>query len=199
MVQHGRTELVEGGIGQLHLRLDTHGSGDVPADGSVGQVTQQRALAHARLAPQDGDPAPAGERIGHEPVERLTLASASEELQGLAAILTHRRPPCTVQRCSRYHKIVYLRSGPGEPADQGSAPGCLPGAMQPPKRKGDSCYRPGRNCRRERRRRLEKPWPPQSTPRPRTASGTCSGRPSWSSGAAPASGSRQPGSPAPRG
>ena len=57
----------------------------------------QRALAHARLAPQDGDPASAGQRIGHELVERLTLAAASEEPRGQAGILTRRRPPYLVQ------------------------------------------------------------------------------------------------------
>ena len=93
VVQHGRAELVEAGVGQLHLRLDAGGSRDVPAGQPVGQVVQQRALAHARLAPQDGDPAPAGERVGHEPVERLTLAAASEELWGWRRILTRRRPP----------------------------------------------------------------------------------------------------------
>jgi hypothetical protein len=36
MVQHGRTELVEAGIGQLHLRLDASSSRDVPAGNPVG-------------------------------------------------------------------------------------------------------------------------------------------------------------------
>ena len=98
VVQHGRAELVQAGIGQLHLRLNASGSRDVPAGDPAGQVAQQRALAHARLAPQDGDPAPAGERVGQEPVERLALAAASEELRGRAGILTRRRPPCVVPR-----------------------------------------------------------------------------------------------------
>ena len=38
-------------ISQLYLRLDAGGPRDVPAGDLVGQVTQQRALAHARLAP----------------------------------------------------------------------------------------------------------------------------------------------------
>src|SRR5579864_4073268 len=70
----------------------------MPAGHPAGQVAQQRTLAHARLAPQDGDPAPAGERVGQEPVERLAFASASEELRGHPGILTRRRPPCVVQR-----------------------------------------------------------------------------------------------------
>jgi hypothetical protein len=98
MVQHGRAELMEAGIRQLHLRLDAGRPRDVPAAGPVGQVAQQRALAHTRLAPQDGDPAPAGEHVGHEPVERLTLAAASEKLRGRTGILTRRRPPCIARR-----------------------------------------------------------------------------------------------------
>ena len=89
-------ELMQPGIGQLHLRFHADGSRDVPAGDPAGQVAQQRALAHARLAPQHGDPALAGERVGHEPVEHLALASASEELPRRAGILTRRRPPCTV-------------------------------------------------------------------------------------------------------
>ena len=100
VVQHGRAELVEAGIGQFHLRLDAGGSRDVPAGDPVGQVAQQRALAHARLAPQDGDPAPADERVGQEPVELLALASAAEELRGRAGVLTRRRPPPSFNDCS---------------------------------------------------------------------------------------------------
>src|ERR1700722_7613390 len=83
---------------QLHLRLHADGPGDLPADDPARQVVQQRALAHARLAPQDGDPAPAGQRVGQELVEHLTLAAASEELGGRTGILTRRRPPCIVPR-----------------------------------------------------------------------------------------------------
>ena len=63
VVQHGRAELVQAAVGQLHLRLHAGGPGDMPADDPAGQVPQQRALAHARLAPQD--------------VTRLRPASAS--------------------------------------------------------------------------------------------------------------------------
>jgi hypothetical protein len=95
VAQHGRAELVQGGIGQLHLRLYAGAPRDVPAGDLAGQVAQQRALAHARLAPQDGNPAPARERVGHEPVERLTLASAPEKHRGLTGILTRRQPPAS--------------------------------------------------------------------------------------------------------
>jgi hypothetical protein len=50
-IQQGRTELMEAGVGQFHLGLRAHGPGDMPAGGSVGEVAQQGALAHARLAP----------------------------------------------------------------------------------------------------------------------------------------------------
>ena len=43
VVQHGRAELVEAGVGQFHLRLDAGGSRDVPAGNPVGQVVQQGA------------------------------------------------------------------------------------------------------------------------------------------------------------
>jgi hypothetical protein len=98
VVQHGRAELVESGVGQLHLRLDADGSRNMPASDLAGQVAQQRTLARPSLAPQDDDPAPAGEHVAHQPVERLTLAAASEELRGQARILTGRRPPGIIQR-----------------------------------------------------------------------------------------------------
>ena len=82
-IQHRRAELMEPAVGQLHLRLDAHGPRDVPARDPVGEVVQQGALADARLTPQDDDPAPAGERVGQEPVERFALAATSEELRGV--------------------------------------------------------------------------------------------------------------------
>jgi hypothetical protein len=140
VVQHRRAELVQAGVGQLHLRFDADGSGDVPAGDPAGQVAQQRALAHARLAPQDGDPAPAGEHVGHKPVEHLALAAAPEELRGQTGILTRRRPPCNVRRplVAGISRACICGWACGTPQGPGAAPGCLPGAMQPPKRKGDS-------------------------------------------------------------
>ena len=72
----------------VHRERDLLGQTVLVIGGSSGI-----GLETARLAPQDGDPAPAGERVGHEPIQRLTLASASEELRGRAGILTRRRPP----------------------------------------------------------------------------------------------------------
>ena len=79
VIEHGGAELVDAAVGQLDLRLDTDGPRNAPAADTDGQVAQQRALSHARLPAQDGDPAPTGERIGQEPVERLALGMASEE------------------------------------------------------------------------------------------------------------------------
>ena len=51
VIQHRRAELVQAGVGQLHLGLHAGGPRDAPAGDSLEEVTQQRALAHARLAP----------------------------------------------------------------------------------------------------------------------------------------------------
>ena len=124
VAQHGRAELVQAGIGQLHLRLHAGGSRDVPAGDPAGQVAQQRALAHARLAPQDGDPAPARERVGQEPVERLTLASASEELRGRTGILTRRQPPLHRSTTAAGMSRAYIRGRAcGTPQTQGPPQG----------------------------------------------------------------------------
>ena len=124
-VQHGRAELVEAGVGQFHLRFDASGPRDVPPGDPAGQVAQQRALAHPRLAPQHGHPAPPGERVGDKPVERLTLAAASEELRGRAGILTRRRPPCVVPRLLAAGINRAYVSGPacGTPQAQGPTQG----------------------------------------------------------------------------
>lgn len=185
-------------VGQLHLRLHADGPRDVPAANLVGQVAQQRALAHARLAPQDGDPAPAGERVGQQPVKRLTLAPASEEFRERPGILTRRRPPCILQRplvagtsrayiCGRGFGTRRPRGRPGVSPGERRSGGSARVIPAPPARRDLAGWhgadiiaeQAGRNCWRERRRRLEEPRPPRSTLRPCTASGTSSGRPSW--------------------
>ena len=93
VIEHGRTELVEAAVGELHFRLDAEGRCDVPAFGAIGQVAQQRALAHARLAPQDHDATPAGERVAQQPVERVTLGLTSDE--------SDRQPPPGRTLCPR--------------------------------------------------------------------------------------------------
>src|SRR5580704_17251478 len=112
----------------------------MPADSPAGQVVQERGLAHPRLAPQHGDVAPAAERLGQEPVERLALASASKELRGWAGILARRRPPprSTTPRRAAISRAYISVAGPEKPRRPRVAPGCLPGATQQPKRKSDS-------------------------------------------------------------
>ena len=85
LIQHGSAKLMEAAVGQLHLRLDADGSGDAPAGDTVGQVAEQRALAHTRLAPQHRDAALTAERIGQDAIERLTFGTTSDE--------PHPRPP----------------------------------------------------------------------------------------------------------
>jgi hypothetical protein len=46
-VQHRRQQLMQSGEGKLHLRLDTHGTGDKAARHLLDHVLQQRRLAHA--------------------------------------------------------------------------------------------------------------------------------------------------------
>ncbi len=112
----------------------------MPAGDPAGQVAQQRALAHPRLAPQHGHPAPAGERVGDKPVERLTLAAASEELGGRARNLARRRPPCIVPRLLAAGISRAYIGGPtcGTPQTTGSAQGVFPGVIQPPERTSDT-------------------------------------------------------------
>jgi hypothetical protein len=112
-VQHGGAELVEAGVGQLHLRLHARRPGDLPAGDPVGQVAEQGGLAHARLAAQDHDAAATGVRVGQEPVERRTLGPASEELRGVMAVLARRWPPCArpsgaTTRNNRFKQGAYL-------------------------------------------------------------------------------------------
>ena len=85
MVEHGRAELVESAVGELHLRLDSHGLRDVPAGDTAGEVGEQSALSDAGLSAQHDDAAATVERVGQEPVERFTFGTTSQEL--------HRRPP----------------------------------------------------------------------------------------------------------
>ena len=127
VIEHGRAELMEAAVGQLHLRLDADGRREVPVGDLVGQVAQQRALADARLTAQDGDSAPTGERVGQEPVERLALDAPSEERRALTAILARRRPPCARLRGSTPNSGPSndrtCAIGPVEDTDQGVDPG----------------------------------------------------------------------------
>jgi hypothetical protein len=78
-IQHRSAELMETAVGHLHLRLDADGCEDVPAGDLLRYITQQRALADARLTPQNDDLTATGERIAEKPVELLALNPTSEE------------------------------------------------------------------------------------------------------------------------
>src|SRR5688572_22572678 len=96
MFKHRRAELVEAAVGQFQVRLDTDGGRDVASGGAIGQVPQQSTLADARLAPQDGDTASTGERIGQKTIERVALPGTPEKPRGPTAILARRGPPSAV-------------------------------------------------------------------------------------------------------
>jgi hypothetical protein len=66
-------------VGELHLRLYALGGRDTPPRDTVGEVTEQGALAHAGLTTQDGDSTPARERAGQELVECLTFSTAPKQ------------------------------------------------------------------------------------------------------------------------
>ena len=78
-IEHGRTELMQPVVGQLHLRLDAHRPGEAGPVRVVGDVFQQRALADAGFAAQHHDSAATGDRIRHEPVEDLAFGVSPEE------------------------------------------------------------------------------------------------------------------------
>jgi hypothetical protein len=72
--EHRSAQLVEAGEGQLHLGLDARGPGDPAPGRALGQVVQQRGLAHAGLASHDQHLALARVDAGQEPVQPRLLA-----------------------------------------------------------------------------------------------------------------------------
>ena len=80
VVQQRCTQLMQAAVGQLHFRLDPYGRRDMPAGDPARQVAQQSTLAHARLTAQDQDTTRTREHVRHEPVERSTLVTTSEQL-----------------------------------------------------------------------------------------------------------------------
>ena len=142
----GRAELMQAAVGQLHLRLDADGPRDVPAGDPLGQIAQQRALADARLAPQDGDSAPTGERVasgaGRAPRTRFDVRGSRRtaepdpgSLASLQAPSTLRADPRRRPRASRYQRRSSRLAGY---ADQGRPlPGSSTGARQRSKREGE--------------------------------------------------------------
>jgi hypothetical protein len=80
VAQQGRAQLMQAAVGQVHFRLHPDGGRDLPAGGPAGEVGQQGALAHASLAAQDKNATRTREHVGHKPVERFALTTASEQL-----------------------------------------------------------------------------------------------------------------------
>ena len=89
VAEHRGAELVQAAEGELHLRLHPGGRGDVPAVGPGLRVAEQCALADARVAAQDQDPAragrarpPAGGRAPDTPLcDRADLACLARSQQ----------------------------------------------------------------------------------------------------------------------
>ena len=81
-LQHRRQQLMQAGVGELHLRLDAGGAHHTAARRSVDQVLQQRGLAHARFAPQHQGPALTRANGVDEPVEQLQFVAPGLQLSG---------------------------------------------------------------------------------------------------------------------
>jgi len=63
------------GVGEFHLRLDTHSTRHPAARRLLDQVVQQRHLAHARLAPHHQGPALTDANSFEEPVQLVAFAA----------------------------------------------------------------------------------------------------------------------------
>jgi hypothetical protein len=72
--------LLECCVGELHLSLDADGAGDPKPARRLDRILQQGGLADTRFPVHDQDPAaPAAGRL-EEPVQRLALTVAPEQL-----------------------------------------------------------------------------------------------------------------------
>ena len=86
VIEQREAELVQAAVGELHLGLDPRGP-NVVGPGTfdvIGQVAEQRGLAHAGLATKHEHPTPALAHINQEAIKRLTLGLPPEE--------SHERP-----------------------------------------------------------------------------------------------------------
>ena len=102
-IEHRAADLVEPAVGQLHLRLDADGRCDMPPGTAVRQVLEQRALANAGLAPENGHATLPGPGIGQQLVELLPLSLPADEL--------HRIPPPR-SRLASWTTILPARGSP---------------------------------------------------------------------------------------
>jgi hypothetical protein len=116
-IEHGRTELVQPVVGQLHLGLDAHGPGDVRPLRSVDDVRQERRLADAGLAAQHHDPGLIRGDVAQQPIEHLAL--------GLAPEKPHPTPP-PADRAAWANATAALLSDHAARARPGTPPGARP-------------------------------------------------------------------------
>jgi 2-methylisocitrate lyase-like PEP mutase family enzyme len=79
LVEHRRTELMDPGERELHLRLDSGDPRHTESRGLPGEVPEQRRLSDACLASHDQDGAITFAHLCQEAVEHLALASPVEE------------------------------------------------------------------------------------------------------------------------
>jgi hypothetical protein len=70
------------GVGELHLRLDTHSSRHPAARGVLDQVVEQCRLAHARLPAHHQGPALTGANRVVVPVLDAAFAAPAPQLPG---------------------------------------------------------------------------------------------------------------------
>ncbi len=78
-IEHGPTQLMQPAVGELHLGLDANRTRDAATFGMLGQIIEERGLAHARLTAEHDDSALPGPSVGQELVERLALRLPPQE------------------------------------------------------------------------------------------------------------------------
>ena len=78
-IEQRHAELMQTRERQFHLRLDAGDLDDPEPGGLAGDETQQRRLAHARLATDDEHAAAAPARALEQPLQRLALGGSAAE------------------------------------------------------------------------------------------------------------------------
>ena len=78
-VQERRAELLQPRVRELHLRLDSSGSGDTARRSVCDKILQQRALANPGLAAQHQRPAQTRTHVRHRLIQRCALAAPAEQ------------------------------------------------------------------------------------------------------------------------
>jgi hypothetical protein len=86
-VQHRRQQLVQPGVGQLHLRLDPCRMRRPAARRLLDQVVEQGRLAHPGLPAHHQDPALTGADRVEEPVQQVTFTAPTPQLPGAPPLM----------------------------------------------------------------------------------------------------------------